>query len=75
MDKIGSEDTTDKENELTRNDNQYIVHGADGPFLMDKSRWPKMILTTEQESQDQEGMGVLTCHTQNFLFWVVHEKH
>jgi hypothetical protein len=41
---------------MTGNDDQYIVHGADGPFLMDKNKWPKLILSTDHDSQVQEGL-------------------
>jgi len=37
-----------------------IVHGVDGPFWMDKNKWPKLKLSTEQELHGQEGLGVLT---------------
>jgi len=36
------------------------VNGVDGPFWMDKNKWPKLKLSTEQELHDQEGLGVLT---------------
>jgi hypothetical protein len=49
-----------KECTLVGNDEQLIVHGVDGPFLMNKNRWPNLSLHTEQDSQSQEGLGDLT---------------
>lgn len=49
-----------KECTLMGNDEQYIVHDADGPFLMNKNRWPNLSLHTEQDSQSQGGLGDLT---------------
>jgi hypothetical protein len=40
----------DKDKEIYENEKQFIVHGADGPFLMDKNKWPKLNLTVEQDS-------------------------
>lgn len=51
---------TDKETEILGNEKQFVVHGADGPFLMDKSKWPKLVISTETNSQDVEGLGELT---------------
>lgn len=43
---------TDKEQDTSGNENRFIVHGVDGPFLMDKNKWAKMVLTTELGTQD-----------------------
>jgi hypothetical protein len=59
-DKMGVKTNIIKEVEMTRNDDQYIVHGADGPFLMDRNKWPKLILSTEHDSQEQQWPGELT---------------
>jgi hypothetical protein len=37
-DKMGVKTNITKEVEMTGNDDQYIVHGADGPFLMHKNK-------------------------------------
>jgi hypothetical protein len=50
----------DKDKEIYENEKQFIMHGADGPFLMDKNKWPKLNQIVEQDSQEQEGFGVLT---------------
>lgn len=36
-----------------------MVHGREGPYLMDKGKWPALKLPMEQEG-DKEGMGELT---------------
>jgi hypothetical protein len=28
---------------------EFIVHGADGPYLMEKSKWPNLKLVTESQ--------------------------
>lgn len=48
----GGEIHTDKEKEILGSENQFVVHGAYGPFLMDKDKWPKMLLATEYHSQE-----------------------
>lgn len=53
-------DKTDEETEIKGTDNQFVVHGVDGPFLMDKSRWPNLVSSADEGSQDQEGMEKLT---------------
>lgn len=45
------ESNVNTEGSLLGNENQYTVHGADGPFLMHKSRWPKLSLQEEHDSQ------------------------
>lgn len=37
-----------------------MVHGVDGPFFMDKIKWPTLSIHTEQDSQEQGGLGELT---------------
>lgn len=37
-----------------------MVHGADGRFFMSRNRWPKQNLCTDQDPQDQGGLGELT---------------
>jgi hypothetical protein len=38
-----------KEEALMGNKEQYVVHGADGPFL-NKNKWPNLSLPTKQDS-------------------------
>lgn len=51
---------SNKECDLTGNVEQYVVHGADGPFFMDRNRWPKLNLCIDQDPQDQGGLRELT---------------
>lgn len=57
---MGEDTLPELDQKLCANQNQFIVHGAHGPFLMDKNKWPKLSMTIEQESQEHEGLGVLT---------------
>lgn len=50
----------DSMSDIMANDNQFVIHGRDGPYLMDKCKWPKLSLLSELNSQDQEDLGVLT---------------
>lgn len=54
----GVELHNDKE-KIIGNENQFVVHGVDGPFLMEKNKWPKL-LAIEYDSQEQDGLGELT---------------
>lgn len=38
---------TNETPKLVATNNQIIVHGADGPFLMDKRKWPTLSLPDE----------------------------
>lgn len=40
--------------ETPEKDNQIVVHGIEGPYLMDKSKWP--ILTLPEEGESIEGL-------------------
>ena len=42
------------------NEHQYVVSVAEGKFLMEKSRWPKLILAFDNSGHDGEPMEVLT---------------
>ena len=42
------------------NEHQYVVSSAEGKFLMEKSRWPKLILASDKSGHDGEPMEVLT---------------
>jgi hypothetical protein len=44
---------------MPTSDSQIVVHGREGPYLMDKARWPSLILPSEQEGE-KDGMGELT---------------
>ena len=38
---------------------QIMVHGREGEYLMDKSKWPKLLLPGEKEVQEsEEGEGL-----------------
>jgi hypothetical protein len=55
-------------------DSQFIVHGADGPFLMEKSNWPNLKITEVQheespmESLTQENVFSPECGLNNESF-------
>jgi hypothetical protein len=57
---VESGGTGGKEEALMGNKEQYVVHGADGPFLMNKNKWPNLSLPIEQDSLSQGGLGELT---------------
>jgi hypothetical protein len=48
---VESGGTGGKEEALMGNNEQYVVHGADGPFLMNKNKWPNLSLPIEQDAQ------------------------
>jgi hypothetical protein len=48
-----------QDRELKDSDSLIVVHGREGPYLMDKGKWPALKLPMEQEG-DKEGMGELT---------------
>ena len=52
--------TTDKEEELIPNDNQFVVHNASGEYLMDKGKWPKLTLVNDPKNIDEDSVEVLT---------------
>lgn len=36
------------ENIIEGNNSQMVIHGKDGPYLMDKHKWPKLNLPLEK---------------------------
>lgn len=53
-----------EEVELSPNDAQVVVHGAGGPYLMDKVKWPTLKLSSA--SQDEECVEILTQEEGSF---------
>jgi hypothetical protein len=57
---ISQEDMSDiikeTQGQLTPKDSQFVVHGRDGSYLMDKSKWTKLDLPSEKILQDNEGV-------------------
>lgn len=50
----------DSPRELQADHSTFVVHGREGPYLMEKNRWPKLLLPNESESQEGEPVEVLT---------------
>lgn len=46
--------------EIVANTHQIVVNGADGPYLMDKSKWPRLTVAEDSESQEKEPVESLT---------------
>ena len=44
----------------SHSDSKILVHGREGNYLMDKCKWPKLIIPIEKEVQTTEEMEVLT---------------
>lgn len=40
-----------------------IVYGPDGKYLMEKSKWPSLMLPAEKDVLDNNSMGVLSQET------------
>jgi hypothetical protein len=49
----------DKQSQVPTDNNQITVHGLEGNYMMNKSKWPKLILPEEINSS-QGSLGVLT---------------
>jgi hypothetical protein len=43
---------------------KFVVHGREGAFLMDKDKWPKLLLPHELEKQMVDSELELECVTQ-----------
>jgi hypothetical protein len=48
----------DKQSEVLADNNLITVHGLDGNYMMNKSKWPKLILA-EEINTSQGSLGVL----------------
>ncbi|XP_066362446.1 uncharacterized protein [Miscanthus floridulus] len=68
MDLQASQNSLDEESILIPSDTQLLVHGADGDYLMEKDKWPKLLLASEvQDSEPIESLtqeGVLFSENQ-----------
>jgi hypothetical protein len=58
---VGIRSSIIEENEpqLIPSNAQFMVHGLDGEYLLDKCKWPKLNLSqekTQQESEEMEGL-------------------
>jgi hypothetical protein len=49
-----------EEETLVGNSQQIVVHGLDGAYLMDKSKWPKMMFLSAKEALGSNNLEVLT---------------
>lgn len=49
-----------EEETLVGNSQQIVVHGLDGAYLMDKSKWPKLMFLSAKEALDSNNLEVLT---------------
>ena len=58
--KLGSTQELGSEELLIPNESQFVVHGREGRYLMEKSKWPKLMLASETNAPDSEGVEVLT---------------
>lgn len=58
--KLGSTQESGSEELLIPNESQFVVHGREGRYLMEKSKWPKLMLASETNAPDSEGVEVLT---------------
>ena len=48
------------EEPLIPNDSHLVLHGRDGSYLMDKAKWPNLLLPSKMSVPDSEGVEVLT---------------
>lgn len=54
-------DITERDLEvLIPNDSQFVVHGREGSYLMDKSKWPNLCLPDESNNAATEAVEALT---------------
>ena len=45
------------------------LHGLDGTYLMNKSKWPKLVLTSAKEALDSDNLEVLTQDVGRYSLW------
>jgi hypothetical protein len=57
---VGLGNSMETLDQLITNESQFVVHGRDGSYLMDKCNWPKLSLPSEKNMQDSEGVEDLT---------------
>jgi hypothetical protein len=49
----------DKQSQVPAHNNQVTIHGLEGNYMMNKTKWPKLILV-EEIYTSQGSLGVLT---------------